>query len=70
MMCSGVCNWAPQSHTGDTTISYLCMSAANLVRPDSSRLKRYYAVRLMVPFIQGVQIGCGEVIPLGIAFTP
>ena len=37
MMCSGVCNGAPHSHTGDATILYLCMSAANLVRPDSNQ---------------------------------
>ena len=32
MMCSGVCNGAPQSHTGDAEIPYLCMSAANRVK--------------------------------------
>ena len=59
MMCSGVCNGAPQSHTGDATIPYLCMSAANLVRPDISRLKHDHAVQLMVPF-KGSRLGVGK----------
>ena len=59
MLCSGVCNAAPQSHTGDATIPYLCMSAANLVRPDISQWKRDHAVRLMVPF-KGSRLGVGK----------
>ena len=60
ILSSGVCNGAPQSHTGAATIPYLCMSAANLAQPDSSQLERDHEVRLRVPFRR---TRCGEVIP-------